>query len=115
MKRPKTHERKGLHDISTAIGSAGEGAQSAKVHMRLSSLEIERHRCETEKRAALDRLQRCDEQIRNIEKRVETLMRLLERDVRVSAVGGPIETMRTKPISQPERPKSSGDAVRFRY
>lgn len=69
---------KGSTDIRTWTGkSASSRELKYKMHMRLCCLEMEKHRREQERKAAMDRVNRCDSRVAQIDAEVESLLALI--------------------------------------
>jgi len=96
---------RGIQNIKTITGRAEKGL-TYKAYMRLSILEMEKHRRGKEKSSALVRVANIDTRFQDIEKeKMEILKTLVDQDLdRISGKGGPSVT-----------PKKATGAFKIRY
>ena len=71
---PQKPKLRGLHEIRTSTGPARGEANLPQIYMRLCALEMERHRREHERRAALERMRVCDERCAEIDAERQILL-----------------------------------------
>jgi hypothetical protein len=69
---------RGVQDIKTHSGCAGEGALSYKSYMKISILEMEKFRKGKEKQSALDKIAQIDKRFSEIEVEQRAIFAALE-------------------------------------